>query len=388
MAVPLSYSWRNLKTRRLTTVLTAGGMALVVFVFTATLMLAEGLRQTLVSTGSPGNAIVLRKGSETEVQSGIDRTAASAMTTRPEIALGGDGQALAAKESVVLIALPKKSTGKVSNVVIRGTQPASLALRPQVLLVSGRLPRPGTPEIMVGAAVAKGFSGAEIGQHLRFGKREWPIVGIFDAGSTGFTSEIWGDADQLMPAFGRNAYSIVLAGLREPGLFDAYKEAIEADPRLQAEVWRETRYYEKQSDMMRKFLTVLGVSLTLIFSLGAMIGAMITMYSSVAGRVAEIGTLRAIGFTRGAILTAFLMESTLLGLLGGLAGVGLAAGLSFLTFSTTNFQTFSELSFKFSLAPWIIGLSLGFAVFMGVVGGFLPAVRASRMNIVEALREA
>ncbi|MFP5258143.1 MAG: ABC transporter permease [Acidobacteriota bacterium] len=388
MAVPLSYSWRNLKTRRLTTVLTAGGMALVVFVFTATLMLAEGLRQTLVSTGSPGNAIVLRKGSETEVQSGIDRTAASAMTTRPEIALGGDGQALAAKESVVLIALPKKSTGKVSNVVIRGTQPASLALRPQVHLVSGRLPRPGTPEIMVGAAVAKGFSGAEIGQHLRFGKREWPIVGIFDAGSTGFTSEIWGDADQLMPAFGRNAYSIVLAGLREPGLFDAYKEAIEADPRLQAEVWRETRYYEKQSDMMRKFLTVLGVSLTLIFSLGAMIGAMITMYSSVAGRVAEIGTLRAIGFTRGAILTAFLMESTLLGLLGGLAGVGLAAGLSFLTFSTTNFQTFSELSFKFSLAPWIIGLSLGFAVFMGVVGGFLPAVRASRMNIVEALREA
>lgn len=388
MAVPLSYSWRNLKTRRLTTLLTAGGMALVVFVFTATLMLAEGLRQTLVSTGSPGNAIVLRKGSETEVQSGIERAAASAMTTRSEIALGGDGQGLVARESVVLIALTKKSTGKASNVVIRGAQPASLALRPQVHLVSGRLPRPGTPEIMVGTMVAKGFVGAEIGQHLRFGKREWPIVGIFDAGSTGFTSEIWGDADQLMPAFGRNAYSIVLAGLREPGLFDAYKEAIEADPRLQAEVWRETRYYEKQSDMMRKFLTVLGVSLTLIFSLGAMIGAMITMYSSVAGRVAEIGTLRAIGFTRWSILAAFLMESTLLGLLGGVAGVGLAAGLSFVTFSTTNFQTFSELSFKFSLTSWIIGLSLGFSVVMGVVGGFLPAVRASRMNIVEALREA
>ena len=388
MAVPLSYSWRNLKTRRLTTALTAGGMGLVVFVFTATLMLAEGLRQTLVSTGSPGNAIVLRKGSETEVQSGIERVAASAMTTRPEIAVGGDGQGLATRESVVLISLTKKSTGKASNVVIRGTQPASLALRPQVRLLSGRLPQPGTPEIMVGKAVAKGFVGAQIGQHLRFGKREWPIVGIFDAGATGFTSEIWGDANQLMPAFGRNAYSIVLVGLREPGLFEAYKEAIEADPRLQAEVWRETRYYEKQSDMMRKFLTVLGVSLTLIFSLGAMIGAMITMYSSVAGRVAEIGTLRAIGFTRGAILTAFLLESTLLGLLGGLAGVGLAAGLSFVTFSTTNFQTFSELSFQFALTSWIIGLSLGFSVFMGVVGGFLPAVRAARMNIVEALREA
>lgn len=387
MAVPLAYSWRNLTTRRVTTALTAGGMALVVFVFAATLMLAEGLRQTLVATGSPGNAIVLRKGSETEVQSGIERAQAAAIVTRPEIALGGDGQALAAKESVVLIGLTKKSTGKTSNVVIRGTEPASLALRPQIRLASGRLPRPGTPEIMVGTAVVKGFANAGIGQSLRFGKREWPIVGIFDAGQTGFSSEIWGDADQLMPAFGRGAYSIVVAGLREPGLFDAFKEAVEADPRLQAEAWRETRYYEKQSDMMRKFLTVLGVALTAIFSLGAMIGATITMYSAVANRVPEIGTLRAIGFTRGSILIAFLLESMFLGLLGGVAGVALAAGLSFVSFSTTNFQTFSELSFKFALAPWIVALSLGFSLVMGVVGGFLPAVRASRMNIVSALRQ-
>lgn len=387
MAVPIAYSWRNLRTRRLTTILTAGGMALVVFVFTATLMLAEGLRQTLVATGSPGNAIVLRKGSETEVQSGLERVAASAMTTRSEIAVGVDGQGVAARESVVLMGLTKKSTGKTSNVVIRGMDAASLPLRPQVRVVSGRVPRFGTPEIMVGAVVAKGFTGAGLGQSLRFGKRDWPIVGIFDAGATGFSSEIWGDANQLMPAFGRNAYSIVLVGLREPGLFDAYKEAIEADPRLQAEVWRETRYYEKQSDMMRKFLTVLGVALTAIFSLGAMIGAMITMYSAVANRVPEIGTLRAIGFTRASILIAFLLESMLLGLLGGVAGVGLAAGLSFVTFSTTNFQTFSELSFKFSLTSWIVGLSLAFSLVMGVVGGFFPAVRAARLNIVAALRE-
>ncbi|MFU2209752.1 ABC transporter permease [Solidesulfovibrio sp. C21] len=387
MAVPLAYSWRNLRTRRLTTVLTAGGMALVVFVFTATLMLAEGLRQTLVATGSPGNAIVLRKGSETEVQSGIERQAAAAMTTRPEIALGRDGRTLAAEESVVLIGLTKKSTGKVSNVVIRGTQSASLPLRPQIRIIAGRLPRPGTSEIMVGKAVAKGFEGAGLGQSLRFGKRQWPVVGIFDAGMTGFSSEIWGDADQLMPAFGRNAYSIVLAGLREPGLFDAYKEAIEADPRLQAEVWRETRYYEKQSDMMRKFLTVLGVALTAIFSLGAMIGATITMYSAVANRVPEIGTLRALGFSRSSILAAFLLESIFLGLLGGIAGVGLAAGLSFVTFSTTNFQTFSELSFQFALTPWITGMALAFSVIMGIIGGFFPALRAARLNIVTALRE-
>lgn len=387
MPVPIAYSWRNLRTRRLTTVLTAGGMALVVFVFTATLMLAEGLRRTLVSTGSPGNAIVLRKGSETEVQSGIERANAAAMTTRPEIALGRDGRPLAAREAVVLIGLTKKSTGKTSNVVIRGMDHASLALRPQVRLIAGRLPRPGTPEIMVGKAVAAGFANAGLGQHLRFGKRQWPIVGVFDAGSTGFSSEIWGDGDQLMPAFGRNAYSVVVVGLRAPDLFPAYKQAIEADPRLQAEVWRETRYYEKQSDMMRKFLTVLGVALTAIFSLGAMIGAMITMYSAVANRVPEIGTLRALGFSRTSILAAFLLESMFLGLLGGVAGVALAGGLVLVSFSTTNFQTFSELSFKFALTPWIVWLSLAFSLLMGVIGGFLPAVRAARLPIVSALRQ-
>ena len=387
MPVPLAYSWRNLRTRWLTTLPTAGGMALVVFVFTATLMLAEGLRRTLVTTGSPGNAIVLRKGSDTEIKSSIERPTASAMATQPEIAFDGQGRTMVARETVVLIGLPKKSTGKVANVTIRGTDAASLELRPQVRLIAGRLPRPGTPEVMVGKAVASGFTGAGLGQSLHFGKREWPVVGVFDAGTTGFSSEIWGDANQLMPAFGRNAYSTVVAGLRDPALFAAYRQAIETDPRLQAETWRETRYYEKQSDRMRKFLTVLGVTLTVIFSLGAVIGATITMYSAVANRVPEIGTLRAIGFRRGAILTAFLLESLFLGLLGGISGVALASCLSFLTFSTTNFQTFSELSFKFTLTPWITGLSLAFAAIMGVAGGFFPAVRAARLNIVAALRD-
>jgi len=387
MAVPLSYSWRNLWTRRLTTALTAGGMALVVFVFTATLMLAEGLHQTLVATGSPGNAIVLRKGSETEVQSGVTRDAASAVTTRPEIAVTADGRPLAARESVVLLALTKKSTGKVSNVVVRGVEQASLALRPIVRIMAGRLPRPGTFEIMVGENVAKGFVGAGLGQSLRFAKREWPVVGVFDAGNTGFSSEIWGDVEQLLPAFGRRGFSVVVAGLRAPSALPAFKTAIEADPRFQAEVWRETRYYEKQSDMMRKFLTVLGVALTAIFSLGAMIGAMITMYAAVASRVPEIGALRAMGFSRGGILLAFLLESLLLGGLGGLVGVGLAALLGFVTFSTINFQTFSELAFRFALTPGIVLLALAFSLTMGVVGGFLPAVRAARMPIVDALRQ-
>jgi len=388
MAVPLAYSWRNLGTRRLTTALTAGGMALVVFVFTATLMLAEGLRQTLVATGSPGNAIVLRKGSQTEVQSGIERAGAAAMTTRSEIALDGAGHPLAAREAVVLVALKKLSTNKVANVVVRGVEATSLALRPAVRLVAGRLPRPGTLEIMVGQSVAKGFAGVGLGQSLRLAKRDWPVVGVFTAGNTAFSSEIWGDVTQVLPAFGRVAYSVVVAGLRSPNDLESFKQAIEADPRLQAEVWRETRYYEKQSEMMRNFLTVLGVALTIIFSLGAMIGAMITMYAAVASRVPEIGALRAMGFSRGGILLAFLVESLLLGGLGGLAGVALAAGLRFVTFSTVNFQTFSELAFRFALAPWIVGFALAFSLFMGVAGGFLPAVRAARLGIVEALRQA
>jgi len=387
MAVPFAYSWRNLWTRRLTTALTAGGMALVVFVFTATLMLGEGLRQTLVATGSPDNAIVLRKGSETEVQSGVARDAASAITTRPEIATTADGRPLAAREAVVLLALTKKSTGKVSNVVVRGTEDASLPLRPQIRLVAGRLPRRGTFEVMVGENVAKGFAGAALGQALRFAKRDWPVVGVFSAGNTGFSSEIWGDVDQLLPAFGRRGFSVVIAGLRHPSDLAAFKNAVENDPRYEAEVWRETKYYEKQSEMMRKFLTVLGVALTAIFSLGAMIGAMITMYAAVASRVPEIGALRAMGFSRSGILLAFLLESLLLGGLGGLAGVGLAALLGFVTFSTINFQTFSELAFRFALTPGIVLASLIFSLAMGVIGGFLPAVRAARMAIVDALRQ-
>jgi len=209
---------------------------------------------------------------------------------------------------------------------------------------------------------------------------------VFDAGNTGFASEIWGDAEQMMQAFRRQSYCVVVAKLKDASEFDAYKAAVEADPRLQAEVKRERRYYEDQSKALSRFLKVLGISLTAIFSIGAMIGAMITMYSAVATRVGEIGTLRALGFKRRAILAAFLMEALLLGGLGGATGTILAAFLGFMTFSTTNFQTFAELAFRFSLTGEIACWSMGFALFMGVAGGLLPALRASRMNIVEALR--
>jgi putative ABC transport system permease protein len=387
MKLLLSYSYRNLWTRRLTTALTASGMALVVFVFAAILMLSEGLRKTLVETGSYENVIVIRKGANSEVMSGVTRDQACIVETQPEAAIGAEGQALLAKEMVVLITLPKKGTGAASsNVVIRGIGPSSLALRPQVKLVQGRMPTPGLSEIMAGRSIAERFKGSGIGETLRFGMRDWRVVGIFDAGSTGFSSEIWGDADQLMQAFHRMAYSSIVLRLRDPAQFETVKKRIESDPRLTVEAKRENRFYADQSERMATFLRILGTTLTVIFSLGAVIGAMITMYSAVATRTGEIGTLRALGFRRISILGAFMFEALLLGLIGGCIGLFLASFLQLLTISTMNFQTFSELAFSFTLTLDIVCQGLGFSLVMGFVGGVLPAARASRMNIVEALR--
>ena len=386
MAIPLSYNVRNLWTRRLTTALTIGGMALVVFVFASTLMLAEGLQKTLVETGSYDNVVFLRKGAASEVVSGVSRDQASVLETLAEIAYGPKGQKLLAKEAVVLIALPKKGSGQPSNVILRGIEEDSLLLRPQVKLMKGRLPRMGSSEVIVGSSIARGFKGAEMDKTLYWAMRDWRVVGIFDAGTSGFSSEIWGDVDQFMQAFRRPGYSSVIFRLSDPSEFQNVKSRVESDPRLTLEAKRETKYYAEQSQMMAKFLRILGMSLTIIFSLGAIIGAMITMYSSVANRIAEIGTLRALGFRRRDILIAFLLESLLLGFLGGLSGILFASLMQFITISTVNFQTFSELAFRFTLSFEIVYRGMIFSLIMGFVGGLLPALRASRMVIVDALR--
>ncbi|MDD5154498.1 MAG: ABC transporter permease [Thermodesulfobacteriota bacterium] len=386
MKIPFSYSFRNLRTRRLTTVLTIAGMALVVFVFSAILMLAEGLQKTLVDTGSYDNAVIIRKAAGSEVQSGVERPQASIIETQPEVAIGADGKRLLVKELVVLIVLPKRGSDNPANVVIRGISESSMLLRPQVRLAEGRMPNPGSSEIIAGQSVAKRFKGGGIGETLRFGMRDWSVVGIFDAGNTGYASEIWGDVDQLMQAFRRPVYSSILFRLRDSSEFEKFKTRIESDPRLTLEALRETRYYEKQSEMMAKFLRILGITLTLIFSLGAIIGAMITMYAAVANRTDEIGTMRALGFQRRSILVTFVMESLLLGFIGGFIGLFFASFLQLFTISTMNFQTFSELAFSFSLTFGIIYKAMTFALIMGLVGGVLPAVRAARMSIVESLR--
>lgn len=350
-------------------------------------MLSAGLEKTLVETGSDDNVIITRRSSNSEVQSGVERQQAAIIESLMEISTNSQGEPLIAKELVVLISLPKRGSDKPANVVIRGINPVSLQLRQQVRLTDGRMPHPGSAEIMAGSSIAKRFKGGGIGETLRFGMRDWTVVGVFDAGATGFSSEIWGDVTQLMQAFRRPVYSSLTFRLRNADDFQSVKTKLDADPRLTVDVRRETRYYRDQSEAMAKFLRILGISLTLIFSIGAIIGAMITMYAAVANRVVEIGTLRALGFRSFSILAAFMMEALLLGFIGGITGLFFASFMQLITISTMNWQTFSELAFSFTLTPDIVGKALVFSLIMGFIGGVIPAVRASRLKIVDALRE-
>ena len=386
--IPFSYIARNLWVRRFTTLLTAGGMALVVYVFATVLMMSEGIRATLVATGQPDNVIVLRKGAGAEINSSVDRSQAAILESLAGIATDASGQPLLSKEPVVLNNLPKRGSGKPSNVTVRGTSLRGLQMRPQVQLVEGRMFRPGTSEIVTGRAISRGFQGAGLGETLRFAGRDWVVVGVFDAGRSGFDSEIWGDADQMLQAFRRGSYSTLVFRLADASQFDLIKAALESDPRLTVELKPEQRFYAEQSEALATFISILGMSLSVIFSVGAIVGAMITMFAAVASRVGEIGTLRALGFRRGAVLIAFLSEAMLLSLVGGLIGLGAASLMQTVNISTTNFQTFAELAFQFKLTPTIAWQTLAFALFMGVVGGFIPAWRAARMKIVDCLRAA
>ena len=389
--LPWSYIARNLWVRRVTTLLTASGMALVVFVFATVLMMSEGIDATLVATGLPGNVMVLRKGAGAEINSGISRSQAAAIDGLKGIATDGQGRLMISREPVVLNSLPKRSNGAVSNVTVRGTSEVGLDLRPQVTLVAGRMFRPGTSEIVTGRAVAKGFAGAGLGETLRFAGRDWLVVGVFDARRSAFDSEIWGDAEQMMQAYRRDVFSSVifkLSDLSDAAAFQAIQAKLEADPRLTLEAKPEVKFYAEQSEQLSTFIRLLGLSLSIIFSIGAVVGAMITMFATVAARIGEIGTLRALGFRRSQVLVTFLGESLLLSLVGGVMGVVGASLMQTVNISTVNFQTFSEIAFQFRLTPEIMGKTLAFSLAMGFVGGFIPAWRASRMKIVDCLREA
>ncbi|MGH7817286.1 MAG: ABC transporter permease [Candidatus Binatia bacterium] len=387
MQIPLKYIVRSSVSRRLTTAIAMFGIALVVFVFSAVLMMANGVQKTLRSTGSDDNMIVARKAAASEIMSILDREAAAIVTNLPEVATFADGRPMSSKEVVVIINLNKLGARGISNVTVRGVEEAALQLRPQLKITEGRMFRWGAREVIAGAGITKRFAGAQIGEKIKFGGDLWSVVGVFDADGSGFDSEVWGDSTQIMAAFKRSSFSTVTARLKQPDDISSVLAAFDADNRLQYFVAKkEKKFFEEQSEMMAKFIRILGLFITIIFSTGATIGAMITMYGAVANRTTEIGTMRALGFFRRSVLLAFLLESLVLSFGGGLLGLGLAALLQFFTISTLNFGSFSELAFSFALSPLIVVTSLGFSLLMGLLGGFLPAVRAARLNIVQALR--
>lgn len=387
MKLLFAYTFRNLVVRKLTTSLTVIGMGLVVFVFAAMMMFAYGIEKTLTDTGSDDNAIFVRKAATSETVSLVMRSDATLALTQPEIAVGADGAPIGVAEIVILVSPNKRGSGEAANVIMRGTSEAAMTLRPNIKL-EGRMFTPGTSEIIAGRSASKNFEGCQVGESIRFAERDWVVVGTFDAGGSGFDSEVWGDVNQVQQAFRRTIFSSVTVRLKDQTQFDQLKQRMESDPRMTVDVKGEKEYYAAQSEMMASFITIMGIVISIVFSAGAMIGAMITMYSAVANRTAEIGTLRAIGFPRLRILIVFMLESLWIALLGAALGLFAASLMSFVTVSTTNWGSFSELAFSFALSPSIIIGALIFAIAMGLIGGFLPAVRASRAKIVDSLRAA
>ncbi len=387
MRTPFIYTIKNFKARKLTTAITVAGIALVVFVFAAVLMMAYGVQKTLVATGNPDNVTIIRKASNGEISSIIDGETQNVISTLPHIARTADGRPVISKEPVVVINL-EKAIGGLSNVTVRGVSPLSPVLNPQIQIKKGRMFNPSLRELIVGEAISKRFLNAQIGKRIKFAGNEWEIVGEFTTNGSGFDSEVWGDALQMQDAFNRgSSVSSVTLKLDNPANFDLFKKAFEDERRLQEfEAKNQQTYYEEQSEFLAGFIKVMGIFITVIFSIGATVGAMITMYAAVANRTVEVGTLRALGFQRRSILTVFLVESLIIAMIGGVIGILLASTLQFFSISTLNFDSFSELEFRFALSSSIVNSSMIFALVMGFFGGFLPSVRAARLKIVDALR--
>ncbi len=387
--VPTIYNVRSLTVRKVTTGLTALGLALVVFVFTTVLMLGAGIDRTMASTGLSGNVKVIRKGAQTEIQSGIQPEHVRLLSAAAEVATAKDGQPLASPELTVLIFAQKadaKSDEEGANVTVRGVGPHALELHPEVG-VDGRLFKPGTSEILLGRGLVGKFKGFELGGQAHFARRDWMVVGIIDGHGSAFDSEVWGDVEQFEDAFNRRpSMSSLTLKLKDKSQFAAFKAHLE-DPQLNSlEAKPEIEYWEDQSKTFSGFIKALGLFVAVIFAFGAALGAMITMYAQVAARTREIGVLRALGFRRRSVLVSFVAESVVLGLASGAVGIACASFMRYASFSTMNFQSFSETNFQFYLTPGIALAGFIFSAVLGYAGGLLPAVRAARMPIVQATR--
>jgi len=385
--IPIRYNVRSLAVRKTTTAATALGVALVVFVLSSALMLSAGVKKTLATSGRQDTAIVLRRGGTAEMGSVIDDAAVSTIYAAPGVKKDA-GKALGSAEVVMVLALAKVGVDGVSNVQVRGVTPDATRIRPNVKIVAGRPARPGSDEVVVGERIRGRFEHVDLGQSFELRKnRPVTVVGVFTDGGSSHESEVWADLDTLRSAFGREGgVSSVRVRLESASKLDGFRVAVEQDKRLGLQVMRETTYFEKQSEDLAMFIGVMGTLIAVFFSIGAMIGAAITMYAAIANRQREIGTLRALGFSRLSILTSFLAESTLLALAGGGLGAVASLGMGFVKFSMVNFASWSEVVFSFDPTPEILGRALLFAVVMGLFGGFFPAVRAARVSPVVAMR--
>jgi putative ABC transport system permease protein len=379
---------RSIPQRLGSTMVAVIGIAGVVIVFTAVLSIAEGFRAAMRGTGDPQTVIVLRQGSDTEMTSGFSGDDVKLISEAPGIEQGPQGPS-ASPELFVIVGHPLKRSGTDANVPLRGVSLAALQVRPRLKIVEGRMFQPGTNEIVVGRAASRQFVGLTVGSSVRWGESTWQVVGLFEADGSVAESEIWCDAKVLQPAYRRgNSYQSVYLRLESADMLQKLKDALTVDPRLNVTVIREPDYYAQQSQVLQTIIRTIGTAIAGLMGLGAVFGAVNTMYSAVAARAREIATLRALGFARSPVVVSVLVESLFLSLVGGVIG-GLLAWAAFDGYQTAtmNWQSFSQVAFAFAVTPALLTRGLIYAAFMGLVGGLLPAIRAARLPIVTALRE-
>jgi putative ABC transport system permease protein len=387
-SVPISYNFRSIRARWTSTIVAVLGIAGTVGVFVAMLSLANGFKATLVASGSPGNALILRAGSPTEMMGGVTLDSVRVVQDAPGVARDSSGP-LVTQEVVGVMPFPLISTGTDANVQVRGVSSNVLRVRTFAKITEGRMFQPGLSEIVVGRNASRTYAGLTLGNTVQFGGGRWQVVGIFDTGGSAFDSEIWCDAKLLNEILKRpdNIFQSVTVHLASPQTFQQFKDAVTSDPRMNVDVTREIDYYAKQSTTMTRLITVLGGLVAAIMAVGAVFGALNTMYSAIAERGREIATMRAVGFSSSNVILSFLFEALSISLVGGLLGCLAVLPLNGLTTNTMNFQTFANVAFAFKITFDLLLLGIVFALVMGVLGGMLPAIRAATRPVAVALRE-
>lgn len=388
-SVPISYNFRSIRARWTSTIVAVLGIAGTVGVFVAMLSLARGFKATLVASGSPGNALVMRAGSTSEMMGGITLDSIKVLQDAPGIARDPSGAPIITQDVVGVIPVPLISTGTDANVQVRGVSPNVLEVRKFVKIVQGRMFQSGLNELVVGKNASKTYQGLTVGNKIDFAGGHWQVVGIFDAGGSAFDSEVWCDSQIFNQVLQRpaNIFQSATVHLASPDTFQEFKDAVTKDPRMNVDVWREIDYYAKQSTTMTRLITVLGGLVAAIMAIGAIFGALNTMYSAVAERGHEIATMRAVGFSTWNVILSFLFEALVISIIGGILGCLVVLPLNGWTTSTMNWQTFSNVAFAFKITFDLLVMGVLFALVMGVLGGLLPAVRAAIQPVAVALRE-